>query len=130
MVKMGEIDTGGIAIKNVIKGTLLSMFATIILLFIYAIMLTYTNISESTIPLITIIITAISILAGSAITTLHIRKNGAINGGLVGIIYILSLYLVSSVVTSNFTVNSYSIIMMAISIIAGILGGIIGVNRK
>ena len=130
MVKMGEIDAGGIAIKNVIKGTLLSMFATIILLFIYAIMLTYTNISESTIPLITIIITAISILAGSAITTLHIRKNGAINGGLVGIIYILSLYLVSSVVTSNFTVNSYSIIMMAISIIAGILGGIIGVNRK
>ena len=130
MVKIGEMDTGTIAIKDIIKGTLLSMLATIILLFVYAIMLTYTNISESTIPVVTIIITAISILAGSAITTLHIRKNGAINGGLVGIIYIVSLYLVSSVVTGNFTVNSYSIIMIAISIISGIIGGIIGVNRR
>lgn len=130
MVKMGEINEGTIAIKNVIKGTLLSMVTTIILLFIYAIMLTYTNISENTIPLVTIIITAISILAGSAMTALHIRKNGAINGGLVGIIYIVSLYLISSVVTGNFTVNSYSIIMIAVSIIAGIIGGIIGVNRK
>ncbi len=130
MVKMGEMNTGSIAIKDIIKGTLLSMIATIILLFIYAIMLTYTNISESTIPVVTIIITAISILAGSAITTLHIRKNGAINGGLVGIIYILSLYIISSIVTGNFSVNSYSIIMIAISLIAGMLGGIIGVNRK
>jgi len=130
MVKTGEIDTGGIAIKNVVKGTLLSMVATIILLFIYAIMLTYTNINESTIPIITIIITAISILAGSAITTLHIRKNGAINGGLVGIIYIFSLYIISSIITGNFAVTSYSVIMIAVSIISGIIGGIIGVNRK
>ena len=130
MVKTSEINSNAIAIKDIIKGMLLSMIATIILLFAYAIILTYTNVSESTIPVVTIIITAISILAGSAITTLHIRKNGAINGGLVGIIYIVSLYLVSSVVTGNFTVNSYSIVMIAVSIIAGILGGIIGVNRK
>ena len=84
---------------NILKGVIISIIFTLIFLFVFSIILTYTNISESTIPVVTIIITAISILAGSAITTLHIRKNGAINGGLVGIIYILSLYIISSLVT-------------------------------
>ena len=130
MLKTGEINTDGVAIKNVIKGTFLSIILTVILLLVFAAILTYTNISESTIPIVTIAITAISILIGSQITTIHIKKNGAINGGLVGIIYILSLYIISSLVTKNFAMNSYSIIMIAVSIIAGVLGGIIGVNRK
>lgn len=130
MVKKGEIGTREMAIKDVLKGIIISILTTAILLSVYAIILTYTSVNENTIPVITIIITAISILLGSAITTLHIRKNGAMNGGLVGIIYIFAIYILSSVITGNFSVNNYSIAMIVISIIAGITGGIIGVNRK
>ena len=69
-------------------------------------------------------------MIGSQITTSHIKKNGIINGVLVGLIYIMFLYLLSSVISKNFAVNSYAIIMIITSIIIGGLGGIIGVNIK
>lgn len=81
MVKTTELDVGNI--KKLIIGSLISIVTTIILLFVFSIVLTYSSLSEATIPLITIIITAISILVGSQITTSHIKKNGALNGSIV-----------------------------------------------
>jgi hypothetical protein len=40
------------------------------------------------------------------------------------------LYIISSIISKNFSMNNYSIIMMATSIVLGGLGGIIGVNKK
>jgi len=93
-------------------------------------LLTYTNITENTINPVIIVITGISILIGSGISTLKIRKNGLLNGGLVGIIYILTIYLLSGITGSGFGVNVYTIIMMFVSIIAGMIGGIVGVNLR
>ena len=59
-----------------------------------------------------------------------IKKNGLINGALIGSIYIVSIYLLSSIIEKNFSLNIHSIIMIIICIITGILGGIIGVNKK
>ena len=56
-------------IKTILKGSIISMILTMILLFIFAILLTYTNISENTIPAVVIVITAISLLIGSSIAT-------------------------------------------------------------
>lgn len=128
MVKVNDENTNNLI--RIIKGTLISIVATLILLIIFSAILTYTNISESTIPTVIIVLTAIGILMGSHITTAHIRKNGIINGALVGGIYIIILYLISSIVTKEFSLNKYSIIMMATSLLIGALGGIIGVNRK
>ena len=117
--------------KNLIrigKGSIVSIITSLILLFIFALILTFTNISESTINPVIIVISGISILLGSSISTLKIRKNGLLNGGLVGLIYILTIYLLSSLTGSGFNINIYSIIMSIVSIIAGMLGGIIGVN--
>ena len=48
---------------------------------------------------------------------------------LVGIIYILLIYIISSVVNEGqFAINMSALIMMAIGIIGGAIGGIIGVN--
>ena len=52
------------------------------------------------------------------------------NGGIIGGTYIISLYLISSVVTGNFSFEISAIIMIIASILAGMLGGIIGVNLK
>ena len=106
------------------------MAVTIILLIIFAALLTYTNINENTMPTVIIIITALSILIGSQIATLKIKKNGIINGALVGLIYVAFLYILSGVITKNFSLNNYSIIMIATSLLVGGVGGIIGVNRK
>ncbi len=113
---------------RILKGSITAIIITLLLLFIFAILLTYTNLQENMIGPIVIVITAISILIGSSISTLKIKKNGLFNGALVGIIYILTIYLLSSVTGSGFNCNINSIIMIVASIIGGMLGGIIGVN--
>lgn len=128
MVKVSENNSNSMV--RILKGSAISIVATLVLLIIFAVLLTYTNINENTMPTVIIIVTALSILIGSQITTSKIKKNGILNGALVGIIYILLLYIISSCITRNFSLNNYSIIMMATSILIGGIGGIIGVNRK
>ena len=132
MVKMKEInseDTKSNFIR-VIKGSAFAVVLTLILLLIYSAFLTYTKLNESTMPVFIIGITAISILIGSLMSSVNIRKNGIVNGALVGLIYIVAIYLLSSIATKTFSLNMYSIIMIIVSTVAGAIGGIIGVNKR
>lgn len=115
---------------RIAKGSALSIGITLILLFIFAILLTYTNIQENIMSPVVIIISAISVLIGSSISAIKIKKNGLLNGGMVGIIYILTIYILSSIVARDFNLSISAIIMLVTSIVAGMLGGIIGINLK
>lgn len=118
------------SIFDILKGTAISIVATLILLIIFSAILTYTSVNESTMPVVIIIVSALSILLSSQLTTAKIKKNGIVNGILVGGLYFAFLYIISSIISKNFSMNNYSIIMMATSIVLGGLGGIIGVNKK
>jgi len=117
-------------VKRIIISILSSIIITLILLFIYSILLSYTNIRESTIPIVIISISAGSILLSSILCMLKIKNNGIINGGIIGLIYMCSIYLLSSLVQTGFNLNIYSIIMIIAGVFCGMLGGIIGVNIK
>lgn len=117
-------------ITTIAKGIGISLLITVIALTIFSIILTYTNIEENVINPVIMIITAISILIGSSIENTKLKKNGLINGGMIGGCYILIIYLISSILNWKFSLNVNSIIMIVAAIIFGILGGIIGVNRK
>ena len=117
-------------IISIIKGTAISFLATIIALTVFAVLLTYTELSENTIKPVIITVTGISILIGSSIGTRKLRKNGLMTGGAIGVLYILSIYLVSSVMNSNFVLSWISVIMIGVGVAGGVLGGIIGVNTK
>ena len=75
-------------------------------------------------------ISALSILIGSIISVSKIAKKGMLNGAIVGGVYIVIIYLLSSIINLNFDINSNSIILIAFSMVAGMLGGVIGVNIK
>jgi len=81
---------------RIIKGSLFSILLSLILLLIFALLLTYTELSETTIIPVVLTVVGISILVGSTISTRTIKKNGLLNGGIVGLIYIITLYLASS----------------------------------
>ena len=115
-------------IIRIIKGSVFSILITLILLFIYAILLTSTNIPETTMSVVVITITGISILIGSSISSFKIKKRGIVNGGLVGLIYIITIYLISSIALIGFSMNITSIVMLMVVIVTGMIGGIIGVN--
>ena len=117
-MKVAEtLSESGNNIKKIIIGSGVSFIITIIGLIIFASFLTYTSIAESTIPTVTIIITIISILIGSSICMSTVKKNGIINGVLVGLIYIGVIYILSSIVEGKFSVNLKSIIILMIIMI-------------
>ena len=115
---------------NIIKGVAISIIFTLIALFIFSLILTYTNISEKFIAPVIIVITAISIFIGSSIGNLKMKKNGLLNGALIGGIYLLSIYLLSGMVNQNFSLTIQSIIIIVSGMICGMFGGIIGVNKS
>ena len=117
-------------IKIIAKGSLVSIIITIVALMIFAIILSSTGVPETVIPTVIIIITAVSILIGSSLSMTKIKKNGIVNGVLIGLIYIVFIYLLSSIVERDFSMSLYSIIMIVGSILAGAVGGIIGVNKR
>ena len=117
-------------IVNIIKGTIIAIILSITALIIFSIILTNTELEESTIKPVIIAITSFSIFIGSIISVSKIEKKGIINGALVGLIYIVFMYILSSIVNSSFGLNLSSIILIALATIGGMIGGIIGVNIK
>lgn len=115
---------------RILKGSLISIIISLIALFIFSIILTYADVSESIIPIVIIVISNLSILLGSIFCNKKIDKNGILNGMAVGLIYLLVIYVASSIAIKSFSFNLKTIIMILCSMISGILGGIIGVNLK
>ena len=115
---------------NIIKGVVISIIFTLIFLFIFSLVLTYTNISEQFITPVIIVITAISIFIGSSVGSIKMKKNGLINGALIGGIYLLSIYILSGIINQNFVLTIQSTIIIIAGMICGMFGGIIGVNKR
>lgn len=116
--------------KNIFKGVIISIIFTLIFLFIFSIILTYTHISESFTAPVIIVTTAISIFIGSSIGNFKMRKNGLLNGALIGGIYLSSIYLFSGIINQNFSLTMQSIIIIVAGMLCGMFGGIIGVNKS
>ena len=114
---------------QILKGIGISLITTLVFLIIFALILTYTQVEEKTINPVIVVITPLSILIGSSIVNIKIKKNGLINGAIIGGAYMLIIYLISSILNWKFGLNAQSIIMIVVGVIFGILGGILGVNN-
>ncbi|MCL2860647.1 MAG: TIGR04086 family membrane protein [Oscillospiraceae bacterium] len=115
---------------TILKGSAISIGLTLIALLVFSYILTYTNVSEDTTFPVIVIITAVSILIGSSLCNIKLRKNGFLNGGAVGAIYIAFIYLLSSIFTMDFSIGMDSLVIIITGVLAGMLGGIIGVNIR
>lgn len=100
----------------------MAIIITLISILIFSIIMSYTEFKEENAPLVIIGISAISILVGASISTINLSKNGMLNGGLIGFIYVAVLYLISSSIGTGFSLNLNSVIMIILGIIAGMVG--------
>ncbi len=113
---------------SILKGFIISLILTIIFIWIYALILVKTNIQENTITPVVITISGISVLIGSSIACLHVKKNGILNGACIGGMYYAAIYVLSSIALCGLAINVKSLIMIVIGVLLGGIGGIIGVN--
>ncbi len=124
------METKNKSFCNIMKSVGISLLSTIVFLLIFSAMLAYTNISEQVIKTVVIVVLAISILIGSSIGNNKIKKNGLINGAFIGFAYMIIIHLVSSILNSDFGLSLYSVIFIISGVVFGIVGGIIGINKK
>ncbi len=112
----------------VIKGILIAAAIALVLSFLFSLLLSFTHIPESDLSLS--IIFGISVFLGAALTAYQAGMKGLYYGLAVGIGFILFLLLVSAILTPG----SPSWILFGeksiISLIAGGIGGILGVIFK
>ena len=116
--------------KIFLKGTIFSIVLSILLIFVLSIIISKTTVPEKVIMPCIIVISSLSIMIGSINVTIKKEKNGIINGGTIGLIYMISMYIISSIILKDFSLTTNSIIMILFGIICGCIGGIIGVNFK
>jgi putative membrane protein (TIGR04086 family) len=114
----------------ILKSLLLSFISTFILVIVISLLLTYTPLKESRIPLLNTIIMIVSIAVGSIYIAVKIGEKGWMNGGIVGVLYFLILVFLNYLFIRPFNMDLYSLSKLFISLIVGIIGGVIGINVK
>lgn len=121
---------GGNKFLLMVKGICISMILSLLMMLILSMVLSFSNVKESVIMPTVIFISAFSILVSSFLVARRIENKGMIYGSLLGLIYMLILYLLSSILNFNFSLNANAVVMITFGIVGGAIGGVLGVNLK
>lgn len=114
--------------KVFLREIILSIFLSLLLIFILSIILVSTKLNENLINPITIGIVSFSLFFGGFRISKSKKEKGIVYGAILGIAYMLILYIISSILNHDFSININSFAMMILGILGGAIGGIIGVN--
>lgn len=114
----------------VLKGILAAYIITIPAFMLFALILANTEFPQKLITPAVVITTVISVLTAGSVSTRGLKNKGWLNGSIVGFVYMLILYLLSSLIYRNFAIDNYVVTMTVIGILTGAIGGIIGINIK
>ena len=117
-------------IGNVISGVLIAYAITCIVFIGYAILLTYTNITEDNISLIVTVTSIIAVIVAGFDAAKDASGKGWLWGMIAGFIYALILVCIMTWVQREFRIDSRSITLLVLSVAGGGLGGVIGINFK
>ena len=113
-----------------LKGIAFSICMTLIMILILSIVLSFSSVKENVIMPTVIFISSFSILMGGFLVAKKIDEKGIVYGSALGLIYMLILYLISSIMNFDFSLNVNAVIMIALGVIGGAIGGVLGVNLK
>ena len=116
------------SVMLVVKGVLLAYLLNLLFILIYAAILSLTSVSDSTMPTVIFVINLLGIFISTSITGLKIKENGLKYGAIIGAIYILILYLISSVNGLGLALTSYATATIIFNVLIGMVGGVVGVN--
>lgn len=106
----------------------ISYLIALFLLFISSVIFTYTNINDNYLSTFVFVSVIISTMIGSLLMARKLKEKGILYGALFGLIYCAIIYLFTSIIYTGFFVSNTLWMYLGMSTLAGIVGGIIGVN--
>ncbi|MBR6542087.1 MAG: TIGR04086 family membrane protein [Anaerotignum sp.] len=113
-----------------IRGMAVAFAITCIIFIGFGILLTYTDISEEHLPLVSLVCTVCSAAVAGYDWAACMKKRGILWGMAAGAVYTAVLFLVTSLAAGKFTAELSSLMILVSAVAGGIVGGIMGVNRK
>lgn len=116
-------------VTALLKGILISYCLTLAVFIIYALLITYTNISESFIPVLSLITTALSCIISGFLTAKTAKSRGLLWGVAAGGLYMLIMFTLGYTTIPTYQLNQKFAISLCLALAGGGIGGIIGVNR-
>lgn len=120
-------SSGGVCM---VKGMAVAYAITCIFFIAYGLILTYTNISEQSLPMVALVCTAISsAIAGYDWANCR-KKKGLLMGLAAGLVYTIVLFLITALASDTFTMGTSKIMTLIVALAGGGIGGILGVNGK
>lgn len=99
----------------------------LLLLLVTSAIFAYTNINDRYLDIFVYSLIGISIFLNSIFLNRKIKSKGVIYGSIFGLSVILSIYLIGAIFFS-FSISYVAGIYIAIGVISGLIGGVIGVN--
>ncbi len=126
------VGDGGISstVSAFFKGVMIASLITFVIFALFSLALSYTPLPESAIPYIVFITQGIGSILAGFIPAKKAGVKGLVTGSISALLYMLILWLVSSLLSDGFYVNSHVLTMFIVSLVFGALGGITGVNFK
>jgi len=117
-------------IKQLAFGVLVGYAITCIVFLAYAMMITYTQMSERNLPTVVAITTLLSVMVAGFDAAKGAISRGWMWGMIAGLIYVAVLAIIMIVMVPGFFVDGRTVTIIALSIAGGGLGGILGINIR
>jgi len=117
-------------IVSMVKAIAIAYLITIPLFAIFSFFLNYMDFPQKILPSAVIITTLISIIVAGWTSTSKIRSKGWLNGGIIGFMYVVILFLVSGLAYRDYSIDTHVITILVIGVITGSIGGILGINLR
>lgn len=114
------------AIEGVVRGFII----TVILLLIFAIVMTFVEVSSQVSYIVYLVTTIISIMYASIYAVRKIGKNGWLIGIIVTFLYLFILYIVSIISGNSAVIAADGVKRLVLALVVGALSGMIGINLQ
>lgn len=121
-------DTSSIIIVG--KGVLISLLISALCIVLYGLILTLTELTESSMPTVILIISIVSIALAAIYVAMKVESKGWLHGAITGLLYMVILLLLSLLFKTGISIGKFIIFRVLMGFVVGALAGIIGINLK
>lgn len=125
-----ESSAGKSNLLCMVKGLAVAFAITCIIFIGFGILLTYTEMTEESLPMVSLVCTALSAGAAGFDWASCMQKRGLLWGMAAGAVYVVLLYVIIGLAADRFSMELSLVMTFAVALAGGAVGGILGVNRK
>lgn len=117
-------------VLGLVLAVVIAYAITAIIFLATAIILTYTTLSEDTLPTIVMATCVISVLFAGFDASKKATSRGWLWGIIAGLLYAIIFIFIIAFIGDTFTFDTRKFLLLALSLVGGGIGGAIGINFK